>query len=580
MKPIEPGTGKPWILSSQVGYDLGDSVCVMVRGNRREHVPSDARLVLLPETGGNPVEVYLGYWGEKWSAHWWIADATHLVREGRYATQLVEHDYVLATGDRIVVSSHRLWDECFHTISRDYLATRSNQARTGMGWKDCGSDLQEFSSHAVCTDGICDLLEVAGAIISRDDQTFLLDQLLRGCGYMARLQDRARDLGLGDGCVVHEDRDTDVVTGNVAKAAAIFARVSRLIKQHNPQSSIEYLDRGKRAFAWIEDNGPVMPQGAQDFFPHVHGAPVGSSPPDGQWMTRDLVMMARAAVELFRAGETDYKSKAVFYARAIMNRQVSEAQTEEGLFGHFFTYEDFSAFGGVRFTEKANIHCGAWSTDGRIYNKGGHYPHYLLPLIDMLSLWPDHPEASAWKHCLSQFCFGYLIPACERNPFTILPAGYYTGAGLMNFGCWYHAHNNIYAFTASLALELERIFGDRRLRDIAVANVQWIAGSNCGLAETAPEGSVEHPNADHDEARNYVPVSMIYGIGERSRGSWSKIPGSVCNGFSASRQFTISPITTAEDIPEYFDDEAYIAHSLPFLAAVARLTVYHDRCSS
>jgi hypothetical protein len=247
-----------------------------------------------------------------------------------------------------------------------------------------------------------------------------------------------------------------------------------------------------------------------------------------------------------------------------MRRQVPKERSEDGLYGHFYTYDDFSSFGGEHFTEKANIHCGAWSTDGRIYNKGGHYPHYLLPLIEMLTLWPDRPAAVRWRSCLRDFAYGYFLPACRRSPFLILPAGYYRNEGLLYFGPWYHGHNNMYAFAASLALELGRVFPDARFREVAVANVQWIAGLNCGLV-------------GEDDASRYRSFSMVAGIGHRFRGSWTKIPGSVCNGFSASKQFRIAPASAAADRPAFLDDEAYIAHSLPFLAAVARLKEYRRK---
>ncbi len=550
------------IMSSQVGYDLGDPMRVMIRCDRTDGLSDNSLLIILDPNDHEILQTPVVYWGPKWAAYWWIADLSELQRPGRYTLCLRTADQSIV-GDAIEVGDHLLWDTTYHVIAYDYLKTRSEQARTGKGWKDCGSDLQEFSSHAVCVDGICDVLETAASKMTPDERTFLKDQLIRGCQYMAHLQDKARMLGLGHGAVIHEDRDRDVVTGNVAKAAMVFARVSRLIAGHDSPRSAEYLDRAERAFTSIEKHGPIIPPGPQTFFPFVHGAPAGSVPPTGQWMTRDLVTMARASVALFRAGRTEYKTKAIGYAKQIIKRQVPQNEAEGGLFGHFYTYDDFNSFGGVRFTEKANIHCGAWSKDGRVYNKGGHYPHYLMPLIDMLELWPDHPDAPQWRQCLQNFAFGYLIPACQQSPFLILPAGFYTDEGLVYFGSWYHAHNNIYAFTASLALELDKLFDDPQLRNIAVGNLQWIAGLNSGAREGQPP--------------RYKSVSMIYGIGNRFRGSWSKIPGSVCNGFSASKQFSIAPISAETDVPAFFDDEAYIAHSLPYLAALARLEAYQNK---
>lgn len=72
------------------------------------------------------------------------------------------------------------------------------------------------------------------------------------------------------------------------------------------------------------------------------------------------------------------------------------------------------------------------------------------------------------------------------------------------------------AFVASLALELGELFNDPAFRETVVANALWITGLNIGRREGDPTA--------------YLPAR--------------------------------------------FDTEAYIAHSLPFLAAIARLEAY------
>jgi len=545
------------ILSSQVGYEPGDPVRVMVRSDEEQFLSSGARFDLLNRQGKSVLRGPLRKWGEKWGSFWWVADLSDCGAEGTYVVVVRDGPSEVMRSDPIVIRRGILRSSCFQTIARDFLDTRAEQARTKMGWRDCGSDLQEFSSHAVAVDGLCDLYEISSKL-SRADRRNLLKHIGIGCTYLAHLQDRAEQLGLGRGPVLHEDRQDHVVTGNVAKAAMIFGRASRILKDSDPRRSAEYLLRAHRAYRWISTNGPILNEEEQKFYPQIHGAPSGSVPPRDQWMTRDLLMMARAALELYRGGRREYQEIAVAQARHVMSRQVPEDRAEGGLHGHFYTYGDYSSFGNVRFTEKANIHCGAWSKEGRIYNKGGHYPHHLIPLMEMLSLWPRHRDAGRWKECLRNFAYGYFLPACRRSPFLILPSGYYRGEGLIYFGSWYHGHNNIYGFAASLALELGKLFQDPQFREIATGNVQWIAGLNCGILE----------------GRNpprYRAISMISGVGSRYRGSWTGIPGSICNGFSASEQFRVVPATARGDRPSHLDDEAYIAHSLPFLAALARL---------
>lgn len=553
MVSLTPVSGQTGILSSQIGYDRGDLIRVIVRNDKPDFLSEDARFSVIDSKGK------LKPWGNKWNSNWWVTEITDIQEPGKYKV-IVEDKNQILTSDTIEVGENILLSKCFHTIAFDNLKTRSEQARTGKGWKDCGSDLQEFSSHVVAVDALCDVLEIGVGFTTPEERRLLLEQILIGSEYLTHLQDKAKSLGLGDGCVIHEDRQTDVVTGNVEKAAMIFARVSRLIRITNAELSNEFLERSKRAFIWIEKNGPIVNQEEQLFFPLIHGAPSGALPPNDQWMTRDLVMMLRASVELFRAGENGYKKKAINYAKIIIDRQVPESDSEGGLFGHFYTYEDYTPFGGIRFTEKADIHCGAWSKEGRIYNKGGHYPHYLIPMLEMLKLWPDHKDAPIWKQCLQNFAYGYFIPACNQSPFLILPAGYYQNEGLLYFGSWYHGHNKIYAFAASLALEFQKFFKDDQFRAIAVGNIQWIAGLNTGLKD--------------DDTSKYLPVSMIAGKGGRYSGSWTGIPGSICNGFSAGKQFSVTPASAENDMPVYFNDEDYIAHTVPYLAALTRFKAY------
>lgn len=548
------------ILSSQIGYELGSPVRVMIRSNQFEYLSKDAIFEVVNMEDESVLNGQVDKWGKKWETNWWIADLSRIKHPGDYIVKIKNQDELFLTSDTIKVGRNLIWTKCFRTIAFDFLQSRAEQARTGKGWRDCGGDLQEFSSHMVAVDGLCDILNTNIDLLKQSEKNHIIEQIQIGSEYLAHLQDKADSLGFGIGPVVHEDRDTDVVTGNVLKAAMIFAKVALILKPVDSQLSSEYLDRAKHAFVWIEKNGPIINKEEQIFFSSVHGAPQGASPPKDQWMTRDLVMMISAAVEIFKTGDKEYKEKAIRLAQQVAKRQVPQGENEGGFYGHFYTYDDFTEYGNIKFTEKANIHCGAWSREGRIYNKGGHYPHYLLPLIEMIKLWPSHQDSDLWHQTLHDFAYGYFLPASEESPFLILPAGYYNNEGLLYFSSWYHGHNNMYGFAASLALEFQKFFQDDRFNDIAVGNIQWITGLNYGMKKEASDF--------------YQSTSMIAGIGYRTVESWTNIPGTIINGFSASTQFKIFPPLLEKDLPVYLDDEGYIAHSLPYLAALARFRVY------
>ena len=115
--------------------------------------------------------------------------------------------------------------------------------------------------------------------------------------------------------------------------------------------------------------------------------------------------------------------------------------------------------------------------------------------------------------------------------------------------------NGTYGSAAALALEFEKLTGDKDFKSIATGNLQWIAGLNSGVKEKG----------------QYVSKSMIYGIGDVFMGSWTKIPGTICNGFDADAQFQRKKPKKETDGPNVFTDEGWITHSGGWLSALSRM---------
>jgi hypothetical protein len=201
---------------------------------------------------------------------------------------------------------------------------------------------------------------------------------------------------------------------------------------------------------------------------------------------------------------------------------------------------------------------------------GGLYPNYLMPLIDMLRLWPDHDDASNWRGTLRDFAYGYLKPTCNKNPFLIMPNGIFGDEGPIWFAGPFHGSNTVYGYTAALALELARLFDDIELKHIAYANLQWIAGLNAGITiDNLKESVVFSTDVPEGMA---LPVSMICNIGKRWGGTWFNTRGVICNGFSAGKQFRMDMDPTREnDGPTSFTDEDWIPHSAGWLTGLMRL---------
>jgi hypothetical protein len=186
-------------------------------------------------------------------------------------------------------------------------------------------------------------------------------------------------------------------------------------------------------------------------------------------------------------------------------------------------------------------------------------------------LFPEHAHSAAWKETLENFIFGYLIPACEKNPFHIVPQGIFGEEGPIWFCGTFHGTNTIYGFTAALALELAGLFDEPRLKAIAYGNLQWLAGLNAGMnAANIKQGCVVF-STDIPEGVT-LPVSMICGIGKRWGGTWFQTRGVICNGFSTGEQFKHDVEPKKEnDGPFSLTDEDWIPHSAGWLAGIMRL---------
>jgi hypothetical protein len=210
---------------------------------------------------------------------------------------------------------------------------------------------------------------------------------------------------------------------------------------------------------------------------------------------------------------------------------------------------------------------------------GGFYPNYLVPIIEMLKLWPDHEAAVNWKQMLMDFTEGYLKPACNANPFKIVPLSIFEKEGPIWFCGTFHGSNAIYGFTAALALELSELLADEELKNIAYGNLQWIAGLNSGITkESVSKGCVVYSIDVPDGVA--LPASMICHIGDRWAGTWFQTRGVVCNGFSVGEQFKYDTEPKKEnDGPFSLTDEDWIPHSASWITGLIRLNKVIDKIS-
>ena len=145
------------IVYSQVGYDVGRDKRAFIA-----HAAPDARFSLRNAITGE--EAFAGSvapWGEKWGANWNVLDFSGLEQPGDYQLRVESGETLLdGSASPVRVGRDQLWHQSWYAVSLEQLDVRAaNAYRPEGGWRDCGSELQEVSSHAIMLEALCDLLE-------------------------------------------------------------------------------------------------------------------------------------------------------------------------------------------------------------------------------------------------------------------------------------------------------------------------------------------------------------------------------------------------------------------------------------
>ncbi len=553
---IKPSTPPVGLLFSQVGYDVGDRVRALVRGPA-DLIDTDGRLHLstAPQVPLD-VQVPLEPWGELWGSHWWTADFGASVPAGTYELVAVSGGRVALRAEGLLVAEHRLFDETWWLASVGQLEPRTHLAYSKPAWQDAGAQWQECYSHAIAGLGLVDLVEHAGARMTPRQREAVVGQAMVAVNYMVRLQDLAAADGHPPGAMAHDPVKyrTHVLIGNCAKAAALLARAANVLPGDH-DTKADWRRRAREAAAFVLN---AEPHGAFGFVRHGHGLPADWPVPK-EHRTSDLFAVLLAYAEL---GD---REPAASLASRLLDRQVPADRAEDGIFGHFYTFDS------ADLTERSWSHCLA---GGDLGSDGGQaLPHYVIGLARMVKRWPDHPDAARWREALQNFASNFLLPVCRKNPFGILPLGYVKGQGWLHFAGPWHGFNASYGWIAAVALELQDHLDLPELRDLAVANLQWVAGLNAGHTQEALEPALMAMQLERELPRGEArPYSMIHGVGQQSLGSWMNLRGSVSNGFCVGEQFQWDvPATAANDGPFSYADEDWIPHALGFVAGVCRL---------
>ncbi|HUI09012.1 MAG TPA: hypothetical protein VL221_01730 [Bacteroidota bacterium] len=560
--------GPAGLLYSQVGYEAGLPVRVVVRLPRRDLLDAGAMCVLVPDEGGKTRSAPCAYWGELWGSHWWVAEFPPPVAPGSSSVEIRSHGAAVLSDGGLAVGENILWDRTLELSAVDMLERRTPFTKVGAGWQDAGTLWVESCSQSAMIIALADLLEEAPALIGAPLVERIHRQMDVGCRYLVMTQEKARELGFPPGAMSHDllGHERDILPQDALKAVIALGRAAALLGAPYARQKESYARAAALAWEWL--TGAARPMGSYGMSLFQRGLPEGTAIPADEWQTRDLLLFCWAALVMHSAGNPDAKELCIRYAGALIERQIPREKAEGGYYGHF------REFASMEHSEKSWTH---GIVDNRFgADMGGIYPNYLLPLVSMVRSWPDHAGAARWTRALRDFADGYLIPACEKNPFLIVPQGIFGEEGPVWFCGTFHGTNAIYGFTAALALELDRVLARPALRRIAYGNLLWLAGLNAGLTRQALRAAMVY-SADVPEGAA-LPVSMMCGVGRRWAGTWFQTRGVICNGFHAGKQFTydVEP-TRANDGPSSLTDEDWIPHSAAWLTGLLRLVRRSER---
>jgi hypothetical protein len=561
-KGYTPPDGPAGLLFSMIGYETEYPVRIIVRLPRKELLNEKAICRITSLLSGTVLDSPCSYWGELWKSHWWVCEFAPVNEESEWNVEIISDGEYVIRDNGLRTGKNILWNETAVLASVDMLERRVHFTKVGAGWQDAGTLWVESCSQSVMVTALVEMLEIGAERIDADLKERIYKQITVGLDYMVMLQKKAEELGYPKGAMSHDlhGHEKDILPNDAVKAVIALAGGARVLPESYSAKKETYRQSAELTYRWLQTK--AKPLGNYGLSLFQRALPEGTKIPGAEWQTRDLVSFCWASVELSKLNVSGAKEAAVSYAQQIIGRQIPEEKKESGFWGHFLEYP------GMTHSEKSWIHGIVGKEFGA--DIGGVYPNYLLPLIEMIKTWSDHEDVLKWKETLRRFTYGYLIPACKANPFYIVPQGIFGDEGAVWFCGTFHGTNTIYGFTAALAIELEGIFNEPVLKDIAYGNLQWLAGLNGGITKDNLKASVVFSTDVPEGAA--LPASMMCGVGRRWAGTWFQTRGVICNGFSTGKQFVYDTEPKKEnDGPFSLTDEDWIPHSAAWLTGLVRL---------
>ncbi len=213
--------GLSGLLFSQVGYEVGYPVRVVVRLPQKNALPAGAVCELTAADNQEKTQqTPCTYWGEIWKSHWWVAEFPANTEAGEWEVAIRDGSTVLMQDSGLKIGQDILWNETMHLASVDILERRLHFTKVGAGWQDAGTLWVESPAQSAMIIALNELQEQCGEYLEPEFIQRLHQQLTVGCDYLVMTQAKAEELGFPKGAMSHDllGHEKDILPHDAAKA--------------------------------------------------------------------------------------------------------------------------------------------------------------------------------------------------------------------------------------------------------------------------------------------------------------------------------------------------------------------------
>ena len=294
--------GVSGLLYSQVGYEIGYPVRIILRLPEKDMLGEDVECILKPYSENRSYTTLCKYWGEIWKSHWWIAEFRNIDETGEWAIEIVKDGVTIASDHCLEVGENILWEKTYPWASVDMLQRRKHFTKVGAGWQDAGTLWVESCAQSAMVIALEEMIFKRKDSFTEEFRDQIYEQITIGCDYLVMLREKATELGYPEGAMSHDlhGHEKDILPSDASKAVIALARTEKILPDRYTNRKQKYLDTARLTFNWLKTE--AQPLGDYGFSYAQRGLPESTKIPGDEFQTRDLVLMTWAALEMWKSG--------------------------------------------------------------------------------------------------------------------------------------------------------------------------------------------------------------------------------------------------------------------------------------